>query len=334
MMTSWFRSILAYCFTLALVAGCGGRGQEVGHYPGPSKPPPPVPPLRKQPLDPELRAAAEAQIDAALKDDTGRIRANALEVLRETAGQQRQAEILAALKDPEAGVRGAAALAAGELRIEEAMKPLLAMVQDPDPTVRVAVRYALHRLGNTRFSHDLEKTARHPDPAVRGATAMVLGMLNEPTALKILKVLRRDPDPSVRQQALEAMWRLGDEAGRNELVGFTASRYVDDQMFAILALAAPRDQTLRDQLRSMLTADYLEVSLTAARGLGMLDSDAGYGVALEGARSSDPLQRFLAARAFGAIGRSDAQGPLRKLLEDENERVRLAAAAAILQLKR
>jgi HEAT repeat protein len=64
----------------------------------------------------------------------------------------------------------------------------------------------------------------------------------------------------------------------------------------------------------------------------MLGSDEGYKIALDAARSGDPNQRFLAALAFGAVGRSDAQDELRRLLGDPEPNVQLAAATAVLQL--
>jgi len=67
--------------------------------------------------------------------------------------------------------------------------------------------------------------------------------------------------------------------------------------------------------------------------MGKLGSDDGYGVALRGAKSTDPKIRLLAALALGAIERPDAQDELAILLRDANPDVRLAAAAAILQLK-
>jgi HEAT repeat protein len=66
--------------------------------------------------------------------------------------------------------------------------------------------------------------------------------------------------------------------------------------------------------------------------MGQLGSDDGYGVALKGAKSGQGRQRFLAALAFGAIGRTDAQGTLRNLLKDKDRRVRVAAAAAVLEI--
>ena len=213
-----------------------------------------------------------------------------------------------------------AATAVGGLKLRDAQTQLLQMLNDPDQVVQVSVRYGLHCLGNTAHSHDLEKSARSTEWSVRAQTALVLGLLQDPSGLKILRVLKRDPNAAVRQQALEAMWRMADEDAMKELVGYTASRYVDDQMFALQALVAPRDHRMKDLLEGFLTTEYPEVNLTAARALGQLDSDRGYAVAVEGTNSSDPLHRFLAARAFATIGRSDSQDVLRKLMTDSAPR--------------
>ncbi len=67
----------------------------------------------------------------------------------------------------------------------------------------------------------------------------------------------------------------------------------------------------------------------------MLDSDRGYATsrsttapraATRSSGSSPP--------ALGFIGRPDSQDALRQLMQSEDARVRLAAAAAVLQLKR
>jgi HEAT repeat protein len=103
-------------------------------------------------------------------------------------------------------------------------------------------------------------------------------------------------------------------------------------MLGLLALAAPRNETVREHVRTGLTSDHTETSLVAARAMGQLNSDEGYGVALKGAQSDEGRHRFLAALAFGAIGRTDAQPVLRNLLKDKDQRVRVAAAAAVLEI--
>lgn len=333
---SFTRSLIALGLCGALLAGCGPKTQDPNARVTPIPPRVPTPPpVKSVPLDPALADAARQQISKSLAsaDPTLIPRVHALEAVKDLGETEHAPEVLSALTASEPIVRFAGAMTAGGLKLEAAHQPLLSMADDPDTNVRVAVRYALHRLGDTHLSHDLEKYARDPRKEVRGNTAWVLGLLNEPSAIRVLRVLQRDPEPTVRQQAYEALWRLGDEAGLHALIGMTVSRYPDDEMFALLALAGPRDDRVGHTLETGLTVDYIEVNLEAARALGMLGNDEGYRPALKGAASSDPRQRFMAALAFGAIGRPDAQDVLRKLLYDDYESVRIAAAQAILELK-
>ena len=213
-----------------------------------------------------------------------------------------------------------------------AYQPLLGMVNDRDLRVEAAVRFALHRLGDTRWSHQLETLATNPNPRVRAVTAQVLGMLEEPTATRILLPMLIDPIPSVRIQAAEALWRLGNEEGLKDLVAASISAYPDDQIVALVALAEPRDPSVLGHVQGLLTSDYPEVSLAAARAAGMLGSDDGWYVAVPRARINIPRQRALAALAMGAIGRTDLQPFLAPMLKDPDEYVRICAAAGILEL--
>jgi HEAT repeat protein len=292
------------------------------------------------PLDPELRDTARREIIEAARGGQVEERVHGLEAIRAANLADGIPEILDGLRDPEPVVRFAAALAAGELRVRDAQPILLDIVYDPSGSVRAAVRFALHRLGDTRFSHDLENLSQDPQPIVRSNAAMVLGLLGEKSAAKILRPMLKDPVFAVREQAAEALWRLGDEEGLEELIGLSISAHPDDQMIGLLALAEPRDQNVRQHIRGALVvvdrggeaSGYTECALVAARAMGMLGRDEGYGIALQGAASKDPRQRQLAAFAFGAIGRSDSQPILSNLLHDEDRDVRIAAAAAIFQL--
>ncbi|HZK82375.1 MAG TPA: HEAT repeat domain-containing protein [Humisphaera sp.] len=330
-------------FLLSIAVGCGPDSDKGGQHksfkdPKPTAQPPAPPPRQNVALDPELRAAADRELSESLKSADPILRVHALEGIRDSNSTTHQDEILKALHDPQPVVRFAAALTAGELKIAAAHDPLLAIAMDHSENVRVAVRFALHRLGDYRYSHELEHLATDASPLVRGNVAFVLGMLGESSALRILRVLRIDPDPAVRQQASEAMWRLGDEDGLKDLIGLTYSRYPDDRMIGYLGLALPGNTKIRQHVRVGLVAgwpdvSWPEVALVAARAMGMLGSDEGYAIAQQGAVNADSRQRVQAAFAFGAIGRSDAQDILRKLLADSDASVRIAAATAILQLK-
>lgn len=324
---------LAVCFAAGL-AGCMQEDRaKTAQFTGEIRQVPPPPPLSPRPIDLGLKAQARQEISKAAHSDDPLVRAHAMESIRQVGGHDGDEEVLRSLSDPEPVVRYAGALAAGEMRLAEARRQLLKMTEDPDNTVQVAVRFALHRLGDKRRSHDLERFAKDPDVSVRSDTAMVLGMLEEPSALRVLKGMQFDRNASVRVQVAEAMWRLGDPDGREQLVAATFSNYVDDQAVAYLALAQPRDRNILPHVRAGLLSPYNQIALIAARSAGMLGSDAGYTLATQGTGSQDPTQRTLAAFALGAIGRSDSQEILGKLLSDPDPDVRLAAATAILQLR-
>jgi HEAT repeat protein len=316
-----------------LTVGCVDRAALMAKEPPRPRQAPAVPAAVAEPINEEWRASAKKEIDAALNSPDPILRANGLEAAQEALGAQAGEQIVAALHDASPLVRFAATMAAGRLRLRAAYPRLLEMIDDPDTSVRVGVRFALHRLGDTRFSHDLEQLARHPDRTVRANTALALGLTGEKSALNVLRPLTLDREPMVRIQVAEAMWQLGDEDGLTALVERSVSQAPDDQIVATLAIARPRDKRVSEHVRGALVSDYSEVSLTAARGLGWLESDEGYSVAMNGAKSADARQRALAALALGAIGRSDAQATLSRLMQDPDANVRLCAATGMLELK-
>jgi HEAT repeat protein len=323
---------------LLLLTGCPGTGNNsidpMAKEIRAPKPPPAVPKPINEPINPELRSRAKLVIDEMLASNDPILRANAIEAIQNTIGPEGAESIKRGLNDQQAVVRFAAAMACGTLQLPDTHDTLWEMANaDDDPGVRVAARFALHRLGDKRLSHDLEKTAIDVNTSVRANTAMVLGRLGEPSALNVLKTMLNDREHVVRLQVFESMWRLGDKQGLENLVAGSMSQAPDDQIIATLALAEPRDKGVSGPIYSNLTSNYTEVALAAARAMGMLGEDVGYTVAMNGTRSVDPRVKVMSALALGAIGRSDAQPALARLLGDENPNVKLATATAILQLK-
>ena len=332
---------LAASFALALTimfAGCASDksaseakdGQKIARTP---KSPPAYPAAKAIPRDPVLRARCAQELLAAARSNEVLLRAHAIESIKEARLEAGYSAILSAMEDRYPVVRFAACVAAGELRLPDAKPAALRRLDDSNENVQIAGVFVLHRLGERRYSHTFEKTAVAPDPRLRANTAFLLGLLGEPSAKTVLDVMLRDIAPDVRLQTAEALWRLGDRGALEYLITATISRYPDDRMVAANALAAAGNPQIGEHLRGMLVSDYPEVGLVAARGLGLLGSDEGYGVASRGAESSEARQRQLAALAFAAIGRSDAQPVLAKLLKAPEADVRLAAAQAVLQLR-
>ncbi len=319
----------------ALLSGCGAppkKDQGSTSLPPPT-PPVPAPKRVDRPIDQNLRRDAVAELNRALSSSDAVTRANAIEATQRSLGVVGADRILAGMDDKSSVVRFASAMAAGTLRIPEARPKLRLLADDPSKHVQIGVRYALHQLGDTRLSHDLEAYAVDPDPRVRADTVMVLGLLGERSAMKILRAMTNDPDAGVRLQVVEAKYRLGDSQALEDLVIGTVSKFPDDQIISLLALGSRREERMSQVMRGKLTSDYTEVTLAAARALGMIGSDAGMGVALRSVDSKDARQRSMAALALGEIGRADAQPALGKLLTDADPVVRLSAATAILQLR-
>jgi len=242
------RRITFSILALAMVIGSVGCAQQdrggkpkpnvVRSYHPPKLPPAP-PPRRSVPLDPSLAASARQEITSAFASNDPIVRAHALEAIKDSAGgAEMAASVLTGLTDREPVVRFAATMAAGEMRLEKAKPQLTPLADDQDASVRIGARFALHRLGDTSLSHDLEQTSRSPVDRTRADTALVLGLLGEPSAARILEPMLMDRNPTVRLQAAEALWRLGSGAGLDTLLGATVSRFPDDQMVALLALAA------------------------------------------------------------------------------------------------
>ena len=323
-------------------------GSSVAGDARPARPPkglPAITPSRPVALDPRLAERARADVAEGFGAADPVLRSQAIEATQRAITDLppgraaidpavARDRVLEGLRAGEPQVRFAAALAAGALRVRDAYGPLSDLADDPDARVRVASRYGLHRLGDATRSHDLEAMSRDPDRAVRGDVALVLGLLDAPSGRRVLIPMQSDPNPVVRLQVAEALWRLGDERGLESLVAGSINAAEQYRLIALLALAGPRDDRVTGHLVGQLARENgPAVNLVAARALGRVGSDAGYGLAAEGVRSADPRVRGLAALALGDIGRTDAQPLLAPLLDDPDPAVRLAAASAVLDLQ-
>lgn len=306
------------------------------------------------PLSREACQAVRERALLALKRGTDyqtlpSVRAQAVEALQRVAPNEGLPWIRTALHDAHPGVRFAACVALGTLRDTVSQPTLEKCVSDPDPNVRAAAIFALHRLGAPRHSERLaEFLLDHDDPVVRRNAAMLLGRLSEPGAIPLLARAMMSDDEALRLQALESMDLLGGQEARRQLKFTAYSGEGAQQTFAVLALAEARDHSLTGLFQARLEhALHLETKLAAAKALGHLGSDAGYKVARKAldfdrpARrdESDPPEiktmrvRQLASHALGAIGKIEALPGLRERMNhDEDPRVQLAAAMAIVQL--
>ena len=220
------------------------------------------------------------------------VRVEAVEALKARSDDHARPWIRSALLDDQPAVRFAACVAVGEVRDAGAEAGVLKCMKDPSAAVRVAALFARHCLGHTARTGDLAGyLLRDNDATVRRNAALVLGLLGEQGAVKVLAKGMKDADPGVREHVLEAMARLGNREARQELTFMTGAGVGSDEVFAVSALAATGDPVYLETFRYKLaTATHLETRLAAARGLGLLHSDEGFGIAM-GALRQDQLRR-------------------------------------------
>jgi HEAT repeat protein len=325
------RTLLVLAFVVVLpVAGCKTSSLSSG-----LGKPPPVPD--------NIRPRAIATIESLAKHQDRHVRAGAIQVAADTMGVLGRRIVMNGLSDREPNVRFVAAMSAGDMKLPEAKQALQKLLRDPDYSVRIGACYALHKLGDTRFTRYLERTARSPDERVRANTVLAMGRLGEESALRILRDMRRDRATTVRLLVSEAMWRLGDDAGLTDLLSLMNGDE-GERIFAAQALAERESQgpNVRQHIRTLFLTDFgsepheraraTDVRLAAARALGKLGSDEGFGLAVQQSTSSIARHRAMAAAVFTAIGRKDGLPYVAPLLDDADPAVRTAAAGAVLTL--
>lgn len=295
--------------------------------------PPGFPLAKVTPLDPALREEAKKVLMESMESSRSSIRTNALEAMEKVLGADARPFVVKGLSDTSEGVRFVACIVAGNLKFSDLRPMLYRLAYDTSPNVRLAARYGLHKLGDTTLSQELINPGLLDErKEVRANAIMLLGMLGEPSAIKPLKQMR-ERNGVVQVQIVDALWRLGDRSVLDDLVAGTISGDPGEAILAILALGSQNTPEVADHIRGVMISEYAEVALAAARALGMLGFDDGYGVAMKYAKSADVRQRHMAALAFGDIGRSDAQARLKPLLEDKEPEVQIAAATAVMKLR-
>ena len=262
-----------------------------------------------------------------------------------------------ALSSPAAPQRFAGAVGLVELPTAKAEEPLKELLSDPDESVRLAARGALYKLGKRKYGQELIDALGSSDESIRGAALTILGRLGDKAAAPGIRELLEDEQiVRVRLQAAEALVLLGDQDALPTLQRWQYSVNWQERIFAVqlMGQVEPPPDFAPDLLQALNDLNPL-VQLQAARSLGRLGHQGGFGKALKylnpssgtrravamdrGLSQDDPQFamvisqiRSLAAQALGEIGRWEAADRLRKALDDEDPQVALAAAYGSLKL--
>jgi len=301
-------------------------------------------------LAPAVQEARGYLRQQLLSADSPAVRAEAIEGMQAVPWPQAARYIEHALSDPYRGVRFAACMALAHLRDAESANLLQAQLKDANPAVQAAAIFALHRLGDTSHTKELAGLLLYsPDQEVRRNVALIFAELGDPKAMPVLRRAIRDSDIAVRWHVHEAMARLGDKEAMERLILFAHSGYGDERLIGIMALGRIGDRQACSCLQDMLRRDNPpEVKLAAVRALGQIGVPAGEDFARkalawvpEKPGKDVPVEprevrqvriRSMAAMALAEAGKPEAVNDLLQAMRQDNPRVGVACAAAILRI--
>jgi HEAT repeat protein len=330
--------VAAWMMAVAAAAVLGGCG---------------VPREEEEPLSSPTYERALAMLQEQAHSADPKVRANCIEALQAGRDPRGEEVIEEGLHDKDAGVRFVAAMAAGQRRVpSQAVRSRLntLVTTDPDENVRVGCAFALRRLGDASHWNDLGAAMESRNWEVRANAALAVGMSGDREDRVLLEHYRNDPDVRVRFEITAALARLGNPEAQKVVVSECVSKFAEDQYHAMEVCAyLPQDVGVSPLLQGLTdtpptlppNTDAAQVKylttrrqLIAARSLAKLkyNNKRAAEVAIANAADPDPQLRALALLALGDMLTSREAPKLERFLADEDEGVRLAAAAAVVNI--
>lgn len=326
--------VLAAC-TVAGV-GCGGGPGRVTGRPTLLQPP-------KEKSVERLKPVAMRVIREGLKSEDPFVRMHAIEVIARTNATELMGEVTERFEDETGSVRFAAAVAVGDLRYRPARRELERLVEEEEVNVKIAACYGLCRLGRSEYYRTIVEKTESSDQTVRANAAMLLGKLGDRRALPALKeaLYASDSDDKVMYSAAESIAMLGGEEIYPRLWTLLISKFLDDRLVGVRAMAELSTPEARNALMTMLEDEAGEVRLLAAERLAANGENAGLQQILDFFNGrmnfNDDKQRkviasVFATQAIGRLGTAKLTSYLPGLLGSDFQAVRLAAAQSVLRL--
>lgn len=300
-----------------------------------------------QVLDRNLHNSAESLLLEASTSDDPLLRANAIEGLQPSEKHLDEV-VRSGLVDENEGVRFVATMTIGLEKLCSLSHLVRPMLSDPSSSVHAAAIFSLTSCGEETDLNPLASMVLGTDPTAKANASFILGELGNSSAIPLIRngVGRHEASiEAPRAQAIdlimaEAMVKLGDEEERQVI---QAALFAPPERAELTALACQmigrlRDQSMAMNLETMALAEGPrkpgpEIQLLAADALAKIDPDRVPVEIVVGFISHErPEIRSQAAMVLGSLGSSSFSPQLSTLLHDQDPRVQVAAAAAILRL--
>ncbi|MBW4470560.1 MAG: HEAT repeat domain-containing protein [Stenomitos rutilans HA7619-LM2] len=250
------------------------------------------------------------------------------------------------------------------------LKQLVEGLGDPRGLVRLQFAETLGEIGEPATPFLIDALASHADVTVRRAAAKTLTLIADPEAVPpLLHAFLNDEDTVVRSSSAGALARTGEAAVPDLLailasteqpedikghaawalafVGSEAADYLykalnsaslDVRCAVIGALGHVAQEQADEKPCSLLVAALTDpealIRTEAAAALGQVNYPVAVPHLILAVQDADLDVRKAAINALGKIGDRSALEPLRSLLTDEQEVVRVLAKLAIAQIER
>ena len=303
-----------------------------------------------------------------LSDESGPVRALAVEGLGRSEAGRKSAKLRAAVEDQAGLVKARVVKALGKTGDPGVMSLVETAAKDELTTVRIAAYGALIRLGKKEAWTELERAAASPNPedradairtmadlkdqrgapimmealtdkqpSVRGTAARGLGHLGHKEARGQIEQLLKDPIPAVRESAVGGLSELG---GLESVPALTQA--LSDGNFtvrasaiaALLQLGQPYS-TVAATAQSLAQQNDMAMRASVAYALGKATkANAPGAISLLTSLTADPLPgpKIVALRSLGHVGDRELVPLMKEALHDTNDAVRATAAGALLHL--
>lgn len=303
----------------------------------------------------ELRERAIGALSDLAFDPSPEVRANAIEGLQAVPSRA-EPIVRAALQDQNLAVRYVAAMTIGQLRLRASAPMVRPLLSDASPLVRAAAIFALHRTGQPQDLTPLADLLSSGNYGHASSAAFILGEIGDPSAAPMLRsaALRASYDmPESRNLRLtiaEALYKLGDmeasfvlnaalypnsvegfeqAALAAQIIGAVGDENATSQLIRLLREPAENSPATEDPMKQV----YLyppELRLACATSLARLGYPDGWYVGEQYRNDPNPALRAQAAHTLGRTGLARDAEALSQMLEDNDPRVRAAAAAGLL----
>jgi len=266
-----------------------------------------------------------------LHDPAALVRVAVLRALGESGNRGLIPEIEPFLRDEQPRVKAAAGAALVALGRSEALPGVLELVKHPKPDERASVLSILGHLKDNRVAPSLFGALSDREAAVRATAAGLLAERKEVGAVKALTSLLKDPVPLVRGIAATGLSRLQGAKAASLIEPLLHETVPVVRAEVAAALLPFNPASAEPVLHEAMNSSDPGVRSAVAKHLGQAGTPA-IPYLLDLLQDQTPRPRISAIRALGHVGTIKHVAVLRPILGDPDVAVRVTAAGAIGRL--